>query len=98
MEGRKVGDAQDKVVKVQEEVVNVEEELRQAEVKQLESRVREVVESEAERMVGFLNSKKDSELFGETEFELRDMALQLAGKVMEVMLDHRKKGGTKGAA
>ena len=103
MEGRKVGDVQEKVLHVRNKVGDVQnkdaqEEVWQVDEKELKSRVLEVVASRAERMVEFLKSKEDSELFGETELELRDMTLELAGRVMEVTLDHRKKGGTKGAA
>ena len=43
-------------------------------------------------------SKKDSEIFGKTEFEVRDRVHQLGAKAIETVLDERKKGGTKGPA
>jgi hypothetical protein len=45
-----------------------------------------------------LVSKKDSEIFGKTEFEVRDRVHQLGAKAMQTVLEERKKGGTKGPA
>ena len=42
-----------------------------------------------------LVSKKDSEIFGKTEFEVRDQVHELGAKAMETVLEERKKGGTK---
>ena len=43
-------------------------------------------------------SKKDAELFGKTEFEVRDRVHALGAKALETVLEERKKGGTKGRA
>ena len=43
-------------------------------------------------------SKKDSEMFGKTEFEVRDRMHQLGAKAMQTVLEERKKGGTKARA
>lgn len=43
-------------------------------------------------------SKKDSEIFGKTEFEVRDQVHRLGAKAIETVLEERKKGGTKGRA
>ena len=45
-----------------------------------------------------LVSKKDAEIFGKTEFEVRDRVHQLGAKAIETVLEERKKGGTKGRA
>lgn len=42
-----------------------------------------------------LASKKDSEIFGKTEFEVRDRVLEMGAKAVETVLEERKKGGTK---
>lgn len=42
-----------------------------------------------------LVSKKDSEIFGKTEFEVRDRVHQLGAKAMQTVLEERKKGGTR---
>ena len=43
----------------------------------------------AELMVG----KRDDQLFGETEFELRDKVLRMGATAMEATVDDRKKRG-----
>jgi predicted GNAT family N-acyltransferase len=45
-----------------------------------------------------LASKKDRELFGQTEFEIRDRVHQIGAKALETALQERKKGGTKAPA
>lgn len=42
-----------------------------------------------------LVSKKDSEIFGKTEFEARDLVHKMGAKAFETVLNERKKGGTK---
>jgi hypothetical protein len=41
-------------------------------------------------------SKADPQLFGQTEFQLRDMMHRLGASVLDAALDERKKRGTKG--
>jgi hypothetical protein len=48
----------------------------------------------AELMVG----KRDDQLFGETEFALRDKVLRMGAQALQATVDDRKKGGTKAAA
>ena len=45
----------------------------------------------AELMVG----KRDDQLFGETEFALRDKVLRMGAQALEATVNDRKKGGTK---
>ena len=45
-----------------------------------------------------LASKKDHELLGATEFEIRDRVHKLGAHAIETALNERKKGGTKGRA
>lgn len=40
----------------------------------------------------------DATIFGENEFTLRDIVLRVAAKGVEIALEGRKKGGTKGRA
>jgi len=47
---------------------------------------------EASRLMA---SKKNSELFGETEFALRDAVHRIAGRAVDAALQERKKRGTK---
>jgi hypothetical protein len=50
------------------------------------------------QLARLLVSKKDSEIFGATEFEVRDRIHELGAKAVETVLEERKKGGTKGRA
>jgi len=45
-----------------------------------------------------LASKKDRDLLGQTEFEVRDRVHQIGAKAIETALDERKKGGTRAPA
>ena len=45
-----------------------------------------------------LASKPDDQLFGRTEFELRDRVLRLGAKALQVAAQQRKKGGTQDPA
>lgn len=52
-----------------------------------------VTEQELRRMAKLLAGKKDSELFGQTEFELRDRVQALGAKALEAVADERQKKG-----
>ncbi len=45
-----------------------------------------------------LASKKDRDLLGQTEFEVRDRVHQIGAKAIQTVLNERKKGGTRGLA
>lgn len=45
-----------------------------------------------------LASKKDRDLLGQTEFEVRDRVHQIGAKAIQTVLNERKKGGTKAPA
>lgn len=45
-----------------------------------------------------LASKKDRDLLGQTEFEVRDRVHHIGAKAVETALSERKKGGTRGPA
>ena len=47
----------------------------------------------AELMVG----KRDDQLFGETEFALRDKVLRMGTQALQATVNDRKKGGTRAA-
>lgn len=49
-------------------------------------------------MARLLVSKKDHELLGATEFEIRDRVHKLGAYAIETAVNQRKKGGTKGRA
>jgi hypothetical protein len=50
------------------------------------------------RITRLLVSKKDSELFGDTEFEVRDLVHEIGAHAIETAVNERKKRGTKGRA
>ncbi len=50
------------------------------------------------QLARLLVSKKDADLFGPTEFEVRDRVHQLGAKAIQTVLQERKKGGIKGPA
>lgn len=50
------------------------------------------------QLARLLVSKKDSEIFGRTEFQVRDRVHQIGAKALETVLEERKKGGTKDRA
>jgi hypothetical protein len=58
--------------------------------------VKEKVEEQVRGMARLMASKKPSELLGRTEFELRDMVLELGANVLQTAVNERaKKGGRK---
>ena len=76
-------------------ILNAEQEQEAQRVNKI---LQEKCAGEILQIVRLLMSKKDSEIFGKTEFEVRDRVHQLGAKAMETVLEERKKGGTKGRA
>jgi hypothetical protein len=52
-----------------------------------------VSDQELRRMAKLLAGKKDSELFGQTEFELRDRVHELGARALEAVAEERQKKG-----
>jgi hypothetical protein len=50
------------------------------------------------RITRLMVSKKDHELLGQTEFEVRDLVHEIGARVIETAVNERKKGATKGRA
>lgn len=50
------------------------------------------------QLARLLVSKKDAEIFGHTEFQVRDQVHELGAKAIQTVLEERKKGATKGRA
>jgi hypothetical protein len=73
-----------------------------AEQEQEAQRVSKIIEEKLAadllQLTRLLVSKKDSEIFGSNEFEIRDRVHQLGAKAVETVLEERKKGGTEGRA
>jgi hypothetical protein len=57
---------------------------------------RHAAEEELWRMACLTASKKDAEILGETEFQLRDILLRIGARTLEATVnERRKKGGTR---
>ena len=69
-----------------------------AEVQRVHDLMVEAMDQEVWQMADLMVSKRNDQLFGETEFVLRDMVLRAGAKVLEATVDDRKKGGTKATA
>jgi hypothetical protein len=65
-----------------------EEQERQAQ--ELESKIRLVFDREAKALARLLVSKADKDLFGNTEFEVRDRLLRIGASVYEEHLREKK--------
>jgi hypothetical protein len=66
---------------------------QQAEAQRIYERLGPLFEEERKRMARLLASKGDSELFGKTEYELRDRVHELGAKTLEAAADERQKKG-----
>lgn len=64
-----------------------------AEEQVLFERLGPLFEAERLRMAKSLASKKDEELFGKNEYELRDRVHELGAKALEIAANERQKKG-----
>jgi hypothetical protein len=71
---------------------------QEAQAQRIAEIMRQNFQGEALRIARLLVSKPDAELFGKTEFELRDRVHEIGAKAFETALQERKKGGTTGRA
>lgn len=69
-----------------------------AEAERIYQVLRAASDDDHRRIAELLASKSDSQIFGETEFELRAIVHQTGAKAIQAALDGRKKGATKGPA
>jgi len=60
--------------------------------------LRQATDDEHWQMAQLLASKSDSQIFGPTEFQVRDLTHKIGAKAIQTVLDERKKGGTSGPA
>ena len=73
---------------------NVElNEEQEAEAQRIYERLRGAFEEELKTMARFMASKPNHQLFGQTEFELRDRVHELGARVLETAADERQKKG-----
>jgi len=71
---------------------------RQTEVERVKGLMMRAVASDIQRMAELFVSKKDHELFGRTEFQLRDLLLKVGARAMQAVLEDRKKRGYQGSS
>jgi hypothetical protein len=64
-----------------------------ADERELYDRLGPLFEAERLRMAKALASKKDGELFGKNEYELRDRVHELGAKALEIAANERQKKG-----
>ena len=67
---------------------------QEAEAQALAQRIRELADEEFVQMARLLVSKPDREIFGDTEFELRDIVLKLGAKALQERLRQKKTATT----
>jgi hypothetical protein len=60
------------------------------EAKVLEEKIRFAIDKEVATMARLLVSRQDKDLFGKTEFELRDLVLNIGAKAYEERLREKK--------
>jgi hypothetical protein len=68
-----------------------EEQARRAE--ELYESLRAAADSDFRAIAELLTSKSDGQLFGATEFELREMVHRVGAKALQTAVTQRKKGG-----
>ncbi len=67
---------------------------QEAEAQTLAQRLRELADEELVQMARLLVSKPTREIFGDTEFQLRDLILQVGAKALEEHLRQKKTATT----
>lgn len=60
---------------------------------QLYERLREATDEDLRRMAKLLAVKSSKDLFGKTEYDLRDRVHELGAKALEIAADERQKKG-----
>lgn len=71
---------------------------QEAEARRLFEALRRTSDDDLLAIARLLASKPDAELFGRTEFEVRDLAHRIGAKAVEAALQGRKKGATSAPA
>lgn len=68
---------------------------QEMEAQRIAKTVLELTQDEVLRVARMVAGKKNSELFGQTEFDVRDAVHRIGAAVFETALEERKKRGTK---
>jgi hypothetical protein len=63
---------------------------QEAEAKILEAKIQKAIQTEIADLARLIVSKSDRELFGRTEFQVRDLVLRVGAKVYEEHLREKK--------
>ena len=63
---------------------------QEREAKILEGKIRLAIDKEVTAMARLLASRQDKDLFGKTEFEVRDLVLKIGAKAYEELLREKK--------
>jgi hypothetical protein len=71
---------------------------QEAEARRLAEVVALKTKEELLQLARLLVSRRDDQLFGETEFQVRDLVHQIGARAIETAVNERKKGGTGGRA
>jgi hypothetical protein len=71
---------------------------QEAMAKEIEDRILAKARVEAQNIARLLASKENHELFGETEFQLRDLLMNFGAQSLDAALEVRKKKPTKDPA
>jgi outer membrane PBP1 activator LpoA protein len=67
---------------------------QQQQAKLLEAKIRLAVEQEISALARLLVSKSDDELFGQTEFQVRELVLRMGAKAFQEYLSEKKTATT----
>jgi parvulin-like peptidyl-prolyl isomerase len=63
---------------------------QEVEAKILEAKIQKAIQTEIADLARLMASKPDAELFGNTEFQVRDLVLRVGAKVYEERLREKK--------
>jgi hypothetical protein len=67
---------------------------QEAQAQRIAAIIGKKAQEEILNMARIMASKRDAELLGATEFEIRDRGLNIVAHAIETALNERKKGGT----
>jgi parvulin-like peptidyl-prolyl isomerase len=67
---------------------------QEREAKALEAKIRVAIDREVTSLARLLASRDDKDLFGKTEFEVRDLVLKIGAKAYEELLREKKTATT----
>lgn len=63
---------------------------QEQEAKRLETKIRHALDQEISQLARLLVSKSEENLFGQTEFQVRDLVLRVGAKVFQEHLSEKK--------